>query len=648
MIISRLEGRNILKYRHLALALPEDGLIAISGQNESGKSSIGEAVCFALFGRTFSIGPDELDKVVRWGEGHCNVVLDFKVGDSDYQLSRQLDREGNHGAKLHRVGEDEPLARGVPQVAERLSELLGFEYEQFVESFYLAQREITTPHPHSRAVKIMAGIAPLEQVAHEIEDEIGDLDDQREEVQTEIESTRQEIDELNLEEGRLQRLEKEREETQDEADQVAGLREEIAERLSVYEANRHEIQRAGSARSRASLLRFLFFLLALATGAVWWLLGKGSGMPLAGQLRDLLDQYLPQWQSIPHQWILWAAVAFAALFLLSWTRVAAKSRRIRSLRAASGQLVESLQRARELEVEFEAEQPLLPSLREQEGGSEYESVDDPSELAEEDELFGSAVEPPPVEAPPVRPDAGTLELLIDPMSSGEAPLRQVHEYVEPELEWLGWVREQLRAGVAELDRAIEDEQERLRQAGQLNQVVDGLREKREGIESRIRLRRTALELLDGAVDHLSNNFNRDIKDLVARLLPRFTDGRYEHLKVGEGLKVQVFSAEKRDFMDLDEISSGTQRQIMLALRLALSQKLLARKVKGKQFAFLDEPFAFFDEERTRKALAALAELGDDISQVWIVAQSFPEDAGVRFDVHIQCERGQDELVVGVE
>ncbi|RMG35892.1 MAG: ATPase [Gammaproteobacteria bacterium] len=643
MIISRLEGTNILKYRHLALTLPEDGLIAISGPNESGKSSIGEAVCFALFGRTFSIGPDELEKVVRWGEGHCNVVLDFRVGDDDYRLSRQLDREGNHGAKLHRVGEDKPLARGVPQVAERLTELVGFEYEQFVESFYLAQREITTPHPHSRAVKIMAGVAPLEQVADEIHDEIREFEEQREEVQTEIESTRQEIDELDLEEGRLQRLEKEREETQDEADLVAGLREEIIERLGVYETNKQEILRAESARSRASLLRFLFFLLALAAGAVWWLLGKGAGMPLAAQLRGLLDQYVPQWQAVPNQWILWGAIAFAVLFLLSWVRVAAKSGRIRALRAESGRLVETLQRAREIDVAFEAEQPLLPSLQAQEGASVCELPEE----GDETEVVDEPSHAPEVEASPRRPDAGTLELLVDPMSNGEATLRQVHDYVEPELEWLGWVQEQLQAGVGDLDQAIEEERERLRQAERLNQVIEGLREKREEIESRIGLRRTALELLAGAIDHLSNNFNRDIKDLVARLLPRFTEGRYEHLKVDEDLKVQVFSAEKRDFMALDEVSSGTQRQIMLALRLALSQKLLARKVKGKQFAFLDEPFAFFDDERTRNALAALAELGDDISQVWIVAQSFPEDAGVRFDVHIQCERGQDELAVGV-
>ncbi len=56
-------------------------------------------------------------------------------------------------------------------------------------------------------------------------------------------------------------------------------------------------------------------------------------------------------------------------------------------------------------------------------------------------------------------------------------------------------------------------------------------------------------------------------------------------------------------MDLAEISSGTQRQMMLALRLALSRELINRAVKLRQFLFLDEPFAFFDDERTRSALS---------------------------------------------
>ena len=55
MIITHLEATNLLKYESLSLTIPESGMIAISGPNESGKSTIGEAICFALFGRTFRL-----------------------------------------------------------------------------------------------------------------------------------------------------------------------------------------------------------------------------------------------------------------------------------------------------------------------------------------------------------------------------------------------------------------------------------------------------------------------------------------------------------------------------------------------------------------------------------------------------------------
>lgn len=57
MIINRIRAENVLKYAELSIDLSPRGLIAISGQNESGKSSIGETVCFALFGRTFRSRP---------------------------------------------------------------------------------------------------------------------------------------------------------------------------------------------------------------------------------------------------------------------------------------------------------------------------------------------------------------------------------------------------------------------------------------------------------------------------------------------------------------------------------------------------------------------------------------------------------------
>ena len=155
MIITHLSAENLLKYKSLELKdLPREGVITISGQNESGKSTIGETVCFALFGRTFSLADEEINRVIRWGEARCNVHLGFSASGLDYEIARFLDNEGNQGARLYLAGEeDHPLAKGVTAVNDAMYELLGYQFEEFVESFYLAQREITTPHPHSHAIK---------------------------------------------------------------------------------------------------------------------------------------------------------------------------------------------------------------------------------------------------------------------------------------------------------------------------------------------------------------------------------------------------------------------------------------------------------------------------------------------------------------
>ncbi len=165
MIINSLWAENVLKYSTLKLDdIPAQGLIAVIGDNESGKSSIGESVCFALFGRTFSLEPKDLDKVIRWGESRCSIKLDFTTPNGQrYQVARFLDELGNHGASISRAGE-EPMVRGVDEVQVRLKDIIGFGYSEFIESFYLAQREITTPHPHSYAVKAMAGVDALEKV----------------------------------------------------------------------------------------------------------------------------------------------------------------------------------------------------------------------------------------------------------------------------------------------------------------------------------------------------------------------------------------------------------------------------------------------------------------------------------------------------
>jgi exonuclease SbcC len=344
---------------------------------------------------------------------------------------------------------------------------------------------------------------------------------------------------------------------------------------------------------------------------------------------------LPNWQEAYIPYVGYAAIALGVLTLLFWIRAASKRGVARALAGEAAVLAEPLARVREIGEEpprvVEPTANAAPDL----GPEEVEAA--------ADEAPAAAVAEPhrKIERPP----QSQFDSIYPRIQAAQAGLREASDHSGQEQDWLQALTVQQALHLADLDREIEDETARVQQAAKLHEVIDALSDKQRSMLHRIELRERAMELLAGASRHLSNHFNRDVRDLVGQTLPLFTENRYEHLKIDEDLGVRVFSSDKRDFMDLDEVSSGTQRQIMLALRLALSQKLLSRAVRGRQFAFLDEPFAFFDEARTRSALEALSAIDSDISQIWIVAQSFPEGADVSFASRIECARDRDALQV---
>ncbi len=624
MIIQRIRSRNVLKYDELSIDLAERGLIAISGRNESGKSSIGEIVCFALFGRTFSVPPDEMNKVIRWGQDDCSVTLDFSVDDRDFTLSRSLDVDGNHGVRLAlRNDPDNAIARGTQGVAEALLRIIGFEYEEFVESFYLAQREITTPHPHSQAVKIMAGLAPLERVMSDLSDEIDERQELLAEITTEWDAVDGDVKALGIQTGRLPQLENEHRMASEKRKQLSGLSGDIKRGIDACPSDTHQLETAQRDRLKARVLRVVSLVAAVALGGLWALLYFAAESSQAAVAQDLLGTYVPVWSDDQAHWIGILAVALVVAFIVLWIRLLGLRKRIEMLRERLCQLGAAFGQARQFSVGDTATSV-------EPGGETAAAV--PLDLAADANA-------------PTRPERAKYEALRGSLDRGESVVPEAQSYGESELDWLNFVGARLDHQIAKLDEAIADERARLQEAADLTEVLNGLGGKRDQLEERIGDRQRGLELLTSAIAHLSNKFNRDMKQLAGRMLPLFSDGRYQHLRIDEDLTVQVFSSEKLGFMDLDEVSSGTQRQIMLALRLALSKKLMSRRVRGKQFAFLDEPFAFFDQERTRRALQALSNLGDDISQVWIVAQDFPEGCEVDFDTTICCDGTSNTLQV---
>ena len=78
MLIRSLRGENFMKFRCIQIdGIPERGLIGIQGNNEGGKSTIGELIQFALFGKTVTTRDGSVMDLIHWDHDHCMVELDF-------------------------------------------------------------------------------------------------------------------------------------------------------------------------------------------------------------------------------------------------------------------------------------------------------------------------------------------------------------------------------------------------------------------------------------------------------------------------------------------------------------------------------------------------------------------------------------------
>jgi DNA repair exonuclease SbcCD ATPase subunit len=738
MIINRLKAENVLKYARLELdPVPAAGLIAIIGDNESGKSSIGESICFALFGRTFSLNTGDLDKVIRWGESRCSIRLDFTTPDNQrYQVARFLDELGNHSASISRVGE-EPLVRGVEETAAILKELIGFGYTEFIESFYLAQREITTPHPHSFAVRAMAGVDILEKVAASCREEIAadypkvdEAEIQKAEISSQIEALSFDpalLDDLEREQVfREKALEADREDLSRMKDlrakttstleavrdwsqgwlslsanaslrerranaarldsliadlepgpgqdprmvepsgtlaafaadlrqwlvaleglfaQGAALRQALSSRLGLEQSppaletgnpmlmppfaeqveamdQREEID--SLRRNRLLLISLPLLFLAVLAEGLWILLTHFSDLPPARTLVTWLQDL--GMALAPGPWLTLAAAVMASAGLLVLVLAARSGTKLKWLRQESQRLRDAWSAASEDHDRLDGLEalPLADAMGRLKGLRHADLVRQAEAL----------------EAGPGRPLLDTtarleIEARCQDLTKGLVQnLAAIAGEAAGEIERL---HESLREQTGAIARAlglIERERERQRRYQDLLGILATLQARIDALGHRIRVRELAIDLLGGAIHYISQRFNTEIRNLAADSLPRFTKGRYEHLQIDENLKVKAFSNEKRNFMDLDEISSGTQRQIMLAVRLALSQKLVNSVIQGPQMLFLDEPFAFFDEDRTASSLAVLPQISRDFTQIWVTSQTFPAQS--RFDLTIEC------------
>ena len=143
MILTNLKLENFKKYKKFEIAF-ESGLIGIIGKNGAGKSTIFEAILFALYGELKNKGDKE---VVRNSNANIKdaviVELDFEFDHIEYKVIREFrGKTLSANAKLYKNAEI--ITTGAKEVSTSIMNLTKMSKDAFIHTLFASQKELTS------------------------------------------------------------------------------------------------------------------------------------------------------------------------------------------------------------------------------------------------------------------------------------------------------------------------------------------------------------------------------------------------------------------------------------------------------------------------------------------------------------------------
>lgn len=141
MHLNRLFMRNFKKYRRAEVNF-QDGLTGIVGSNGSGKSTIVEAIAWALYGNRASTIKRDFIRNTRAGDSdQVEVKLSLSMGKQELEIFRAM-KGKSLMPEAFLLLDGQRIAAGTKEVDLRLEEILKISYLDFMKTFYARQKDL--------------------------------------------------------------------------------------------------------------------------------------------------------------------------------------------------------------------------------------------------------------------------------------------------------------------------------------------------------------------------------------------------------------------------------------------------------------------------------------------------------------------------
>ena len=239
-----------------------DGLVGILGYNGVGKSSIVEAIGWAIYGEIRAGTKEGIRNLNGDPERECQVELCFELDGDNYRVVRRMDSRNKIDACVEINGEER--VSGATNTTEFLSRQLDMDKKTFFVSFVARQGELNalaSERPEQRK-KLLARMLGVDRLDTAIRKLTPDTNQQKKLVQ-ELERLLPDLDALEAERDGLKdelgRLEEQESRELEKLRSLKGKKEELEETLNELKGRKEKYEnlqrcKAGEEGQRGALL----------------------------------------------------------------------------------------------------------------------------------------------------------------------------------------------------------------------------------------------------------------------------------------------------------------------------------------------------------------------------------------------------------
>ena len=232
MIFTKLKLNNFKSHEHTVISF-DRGISVIVGENGAGKSTILEAISFALFKQHTA---KKIDDLVRNNSNAMSVELEFTSNNRQYRIVRE--KRSNLKSSIYKKTSSDSgyvhICTGDREVANEIRQILDIDSDLFLNAIYIRQGEIAelvdkTPAEKKQLIGKLLGLDALEKSWKNLLPFINEYENKLSEIKGKLYNSDKLMEDYDKKRAEIESLKDRGHELEKEIDEVRALLDEISE-----------------------------------------------------------------------------------------------------------------------------------------------------------------------------------------------------------------------------------------------------------------------------------------------------------------------------------------------------------------------------------------------------------------------------------